>query len=259
MQFLSIPTYANHTSTYPDSELHFDLEWLTIVRKTNHLLNSRLYQQGFKTIASHFSGIDFPSTEEVAETRQMIEAVYGEKLMIPNLAPQPIICGQVDYGNPQTDQLLNCLNLQHIWTQPSVKRTSTVNQSSVNYRSTSSLYHGQSQNYKSNNRYQTPDFQQTSRSERSQSINESYGHSPYNMTTMYNAPAVHSSNSVLFTKDDNEIDLDEITCDKDEIVDLADEEEIVFKGRNHPQSSSEAILPEKRTFEKAFDENEIDI
>jgi hypothetical protein len=48
----------------------------------------------------------------------MVDA-YGEKLVIPNIAPQPLMqCGVLNRGNYQTDLLLNALGLPHTWTVP---------------------------------------------------------------------------------------------------------------------------------------------
>lgn len=50
-------------------------------------------------------------------------AGYGDLLIIPNISPEPIICGRIDQGNLQTDFFLGVLNLPHIWLTASSKET----------------------------------------------------------------------------------------------------------------------------------------
>eukprot|EP01033_Poteriospumella_lacustris_P017222 gene17222-12314_t len=153
LQFLQVPSPPTpakesasvHIPVYHDDELHFDIEWCTILRATHEQMRQTRYLYR-DTPAS-------VSPEALAETAELLRREYGDQLVIPM---QPVarsegghstmtetVCAvcqpplaattsphssspyhtstntqRLQEGNPQTDRLLQALGLRHIWTIP---------------------------------------------------------------------------------------------------------------------------------------------
>jgi hypothetical protein len=73
----------NSRSVYDDAgeQLHFDAEWLAIVRKTHtHLHDTR-------STVSVPAEIEPPSPQQVEETRALLEEAFGAGLVVPPIGP----------------------------------------------------------------------------------------------------------------------------------------------------------------------------
>lgn len=131
MQFLQIPTTR---SDYFDDHLHFDAEWLAIVRSTHQHLNTK-YQKC--TIPVEYDPV---LDEHIQEISAALSNEFGAELIIPNIEPGIIECetcsvgsSQFLYnqGNMQTDRIINALQLEHKWTKPYTPPKTTVSTSNT--------------------------------------------------------------------------------------------------------------------------------
>ncbi len=83
MQFMQIPIQpsnaidntAGQIPIYQDDELHFDIEWCTILRKTHHDMGKTRFQ--YHEAPSPVNVVD------MEETRALLEQEYGPALIIP--------------------------------------------------------------------------------------------------------------------------------------------------------------------------------
>ena len=110
--FIQVLDIDTATSPKSDKSLSFDVEWMTILRKSHHLLRS-------DTSRASFSQNIIIAPEDHDETRRMLAASYGEELLIPMLSLEDFARSLNSTGNLQTDRLLATFDLSHIWTSPS--------------------------------------------------------------------------------------------------------------------------------------------
>ena len=114
-QFIEIIDISVAQSAEGKKELHFDVEWLAIMTKTHHLLSTSRGNVTLPAIASPVT-----SAEEDG-IRSLLSAEYGSSLTIPEPSLPSFRESLSGEGNAQTDRLLRCLGLPHIWTRPVTK------------------------------------------------------------------------------------------------------------------------------------------
>jgi len=108
------------------SKLEYDPEWLAIVKKTHHLTKTT---HGRNAVSSDVPSSDVVTPEEVEwvinhfGSSLEISNSYFEQTVPPHIGaatplPRPLPPPLPMMGNPQTDRLLNLLELDHITTVP---------------------------------------------------------------------------------------------------------------------------------------------
>ena len=121
LSILHVPSSEEKTTT---PKLEYDVEWLAILKKTHHLTVTERRRVRVPSAAAVLA--QQPSTKEELD---WVRARFGGSMEIPNdFMPtvQPYSPGESvrpplpRMGNPQTDRLLQKLELQHIVTIPSV-------------------------------------------------------------------------------------------------------------------------------------------
>lgn len=126
LQIANIPCMNQDQNNIIDNHLHYDIEWLAVLQKTHHWT---------QTSKSNFPDPDVNSINITEDDIQSIQkrltkmSNEPDPTIIPNnfvMTVQPLgtigskdrINGGRLIGNPQTDTLLNILNLNHIVTVP---------------------------------------------------------------------------------------------------------------------------------------------
>ena len=111
-QFIEVIEIPVPQSAEEKKELHFDVEWLAIMTKTHHLLST---SRGNVTLPAVTSPV---TSAEEDGVRSLLSAEYGSSLTIPEPSLPSFRESLSGEGNAQTDRLLRCLGLPHIWTRP---------------------------------------------------------------------------------------------------------------------------------------------
>lgn len=106
MQFLQVPvappvqssTLTQDISVYEDDELHFDVEWCTIVRLTHQeMKNTRFLYRSLPSAVS---------VEALIETKELLQREYGPELIIPM---QPLSSQSNNGPSSTTEGTVLCL------------------------------------------------------------------------------------------------------------------------------------------------------
>ena len=125
LQLLSVPSPPPMSEKDSTGNIEYDLEWLSIVSRTHHLLDTsaqaRVDAEALMKAAQWSGHLE---ESEIQRLRGLVTSAPGAHgLTIPNVAPvvlQPT--GRrgrpQQKGNAQTDRFLAMLNLPHIWTVP---------------------------------------------------------------------------------------------------------------------------------------------
>ena len=134
IQFIDIPidkfSNPNTTSTNTTTNnnrpviLSYDLEWLAILKKTHHLLESALQAQSQSYVKKVYmpTSCDRVTDDDIQYIQDRFDQVRGGDVSIPYIPHTPndpqSRSNSHEVGNVQTDRLLELLELPHIWTQP---------------------------------------------------------------------------------------------------------------------------------------------
>lgn len=109
LQLIKIPKQKLQSNN-----LYYDLEWLSILKLTNSLMSNSKNRSNIPS--TNLSANDIKDT--IMNIKEKFEANGNENFMIQNISPQPKLKRNQGLfeGNIQTDQLLELLELQHLWT-----------------------------------------------------------------------------------------------------------------------------------------------
>ena len=130
LQLLSLEPQAEAETEAEDGgvgAIEYDPEWLAILRKTHHLLDTGRHRVHLPTSSGGEGDPLCATEEEVEQTRALMKAASEDgTLRIPGLQAVTTAGqgggggggGGGRQGNAQTDRLLGILGLPHIWTLP---------------------------------------------------------------------------------------------------------------------------------------------
>jgi hypothetical protein len=105
-----------------EKSLHFDLEWLAILKRTHRYLSTSAGRIDLPSDVEPITeSVRIPAyspqlLQELTDVQERILHAFGN-MKIPHLVPLPRQCDSPrQEGNIYTDRLLEALGLDHIWT-----------------------------------------------------------------------------------------------------------------------------------------------
>ena len=135
LQILKVPRPSSESGKKP--KFRYDLEWLTLLRKTHHLSSSMRRHIAMPMTAQPVSNVEKEETLKLVSNHLPGTGHEDDILCIPSnfqvtAPPHPIESkcyaqNNIETANPQTDQILSMLNLTHIITK-SVHRNNDMNE-----------------------------------------------------------------------------------------------------------------------------------